>query len=896
MMHTGSSACLSLPAVLACLLTLCVHADATGDFLMLSEGAQPRLVGDVIGRVPVQTVAGRVAAHIGPEGWLQLPTEGHFDPAQGGLEATIRPRWGAEEPTRHTIFHIGENDARSHFTVFKLEGPAIRFVVKHDPNTYATVDYPIAGWQAGQWHTVRASWLMVEDRFLVLMKIGDGPVKHFMGGRPLGDVPATAYIGKRGPARQFADCDIAQLRLTREPILKPPFPTGELSIAEISIDAARSLGPVKPIHDCTTIWNSSSVPLPFTINSPKWRRLEQAQFSLARLVAFSENWLWGAKVDRDAAGELQLDFTDLDNLIDMVLAAGAEPYIRLAYHMPRALSSEPQGPNWAYSPPQDPQEWDEMIRAIVHHLNVERKLGVEYFVCTLNEADIAVARHGMDWQDILDLHRRTVRAALSVDPSIKVGGPAICQPLGGLGGECLSSFVRFCKEESLPLDFICFHRYRVSHPREFEAHLEKVRQIVRQADPELEPEWFCDEYSLWARDHTADDEYGAAYLAAATHYFSRAGLDKLSQVSFNDVLPPDSPPRVLSEHDGPFDRTVNRVERFLVKQVVAGGVRKPAILSHPPAPPADFTFGRYEVDVPEAGDPRLVFSTGIGANHPQMDGVGFSVVLAEPDEETARAPALFEHFQRTPNWQQHVVSLARFSGRRVLLELRSDRGTAAVANGVADHAAWGQPRIIVGPEDGQTVAGDLIQQMQQVTTGTGSNGYTFAYDERAIARSTGLPLIKGPVVTAPYFVTLMLNRLQGDEVEVQLEGRGGVLDDGTLGVRVCAREETLHGLVWSFAPLASGRRDVNVNVRNIAPRIAGAQTVRVRQWLIDSTHTNPWYTYGVLKTPTDGEYNLRSGELQLVADEERQVSEGELSIRLRLENLAVLLFEVSAAE
>ena len=60
---------------------------------------------------------------------------------------------------------------------------------------------------------------------------------------------------------------------------------------------------------------------------------------MVRLVAFSDTWLWGVKVERGEDGKVHLDFKDFDNLADVVRSTGAEPYIRLAYNMPRALSS-----------------------------------------------------------------------------------------------------------------------------------------------------------------------------------------------------------------------------------------------------------------------------------------------------------------------------------------------------------------------------------------------------------------------------------------------------------------------------------------------------------------------------------------------------------------------------
>ncbi len=858
-------------------------------FTLLSQADPPAVQGTVMGSVPVEAVAGRPAARLSSQGCVTLPTAQYFDPRRGGLDLWVRPDWEPAAPERHTLFHVGENDALSHFTIFKTESPTIRFVVKHDPNTYATIDTPIADWRPGEWHRVRASWLATGERLLILLQIDEGDVRHFLGGKPLETVPELAYIGRRGPAPQFADAAIAQLTLTSEPILEGGIPRAAPGPVTVTVDAARRLGPVRRVHDCTTIWNTRDRPLPFAVGDPKWQRFKDAQFSLARLVAFSENWLWGTKVERDAGGRLQLDFTDLDGLVDMVRAAGAEPYVRLAYHMPRALSSRPDDPNWAYSPPSDPAEWDALMRAIVHHLNVERKLGVKYFVCTLNEADIAVARHGTEWQDILDLHERTVRAVKEVDPTVKVGGPAICMPLDGLGGQCLRDFVRFSRERDLPLDFICFHRYGAAHPRDLEAHVKQIQQIVHEADPDLDPEWFCDEYNLWARDRTADDEYGAAYLAAAVHYFRRAGLDKLSLVSFNDVLPEPSPPHEILSHAGPFDRTEDQVARFLARKLSAAGVERVGILAHPPTPPGDYTFGRYRVTVPADGNPRLVFSTGIAAHHERMDGVGFTIAVCPAGQDPLAAPLVFDHFQRTEAWVTHEVSLGDYAGQTVLIELRADPGRAPQAQGVADHAAWGEPRLVTGAPGQERTAFDFAERIGEATTGTADKGWQFAYNEETIARSTGLPLIKGPVVTAPYFTLLMYSKLLGEDLEVRLDGEAGILDDDCLGVSAAAEAGALRALVWSFDPLGEGERDVRLRFEGLPQP---DEKARLRVWLIDRTHTNAWHDYVEAGLQPGESYNLTTGALAQVEEKETAPQGGAVEVTLRLSNLAVALVEV----
>src|SRR6185369_2260407 len=76
---------------------------------------------------------------------------------------------------------------------------------------------------------------------------------------------------------------------------------------------------------------------------------------------------------RDAAGNVTYDFSELDRVIDGIVAVNAKPFICLSY-MPAALAS-----NGPYSPPTDWDAWESLVYQTVFHLNVERKLRIQYW-------------------------------------------------------------------------------------------------------------------------------------------------------------------------------------------------------------------------------------------------------------------------------------------------------------------------------------------------------------------------------------------------------------------------------------------------------------------------------------------------------------------------------------
>jgi len=311
-----------------------------------------------------------------------------------------------------------------------------------------------------------------------------------------------------------------------------------------------------------------------------------------------------------------------------------------------------------------------------------------------------------------------------------VGGPALAWSIepDGRPAEMLRDFLVTCRQRDLPLDFVCFHGYRKAHPRDYEALIAAVRRAVERELPDRAEgmEYFLDEWNLWNRDRTQDNEYGAAYLAASLHYQRRAGLTKSSIVSFNHFRPATASPRP-----------------------------------------------------------------------------------------------------------------------------RRTRGGAA------------QKRL------------------------------PFVYNDETIGLYTGLPLIKGPVVTAPYIVWVMHARLADDALRVDLPGRDGILDDDSGGLVVTAGDRRIALLAWHFDLLRDASRQWTIELENLPPSFRQAETLRVTEYAIDHDHTNPYTDYVLEgKDPQGGAYNSESGRLEQA--ERRNVAAGQATVTLRTElpNMSVRLIEV----
>jgi hypothetical protein len=279
----------------------------------------------------------------------------------------------------------------------------------------------------------------------------------------------------------------------------------------------------------------------------------------------------------------------------------------------------------------------------------------------------------------------------------------------------LTGFLRYCRQRDLPLDFVCFHGYRKAHPADYEALVDAVRRTAEAEWPERagKLEYFLDEWNLWAQDAHQDNEFGAAYLAAALQYQRRSGLTKSSIVAFNHFIP-------------------------------------------------------------------------------------------------------------------------------------------------------AQPR-----------------------------GGSFVYDDPTIARYVGLPLLKGPVVTTPYFVWLMHSRLGDRELDVDLDGRDGILSDASSGLTATRRSGRIVLLLWHFDLMRNQNRRWSVRLENLPEEYRTSRSLRLTEYRIDHDHTNPYTDYVLRKEDSQGgTYNLRSGDLEVVRRKSITADGLAAAIHVDMPNMSVGLVEL----
>ena len=143
---------------------------------------------------------------------------------------------------------------------------------------------------------------------------------------------------------------------------------------------------------------------------------------------------------------------------DNVLAAGMRPFVELSF-IPKALSTSASRGAFFYRPCVDPpaeaEAWTGYIRRFVRFLI--HRYGAEevrsWYFEVWNEPDLKVVFFSQDRDAYFQLYEATARAIKSVDPGLRVGGPATS------GSKWIVSFLDYCRAHEVPVNFITTHQY-----------------------------------------------------------------------------------------------------------------------------------------------------------------------------------------------------------------------------------------------------------------------------------------------------------------------------------------------------------------------------------------------------------------------------------------------------
>ncbi|MFW6146134.1 MAG: GH39 family glycosyl hydrolase [Planctomycetota bacterium] len=285
-------------------------------------------------------------------------------------------------------------------------------------------------------------------------------------------------------------------------------PIASLPLVNVQVRAGDVAGPLETWRHSFSHGGVNSHPLPERVRAGI-ARLEP------RLVRIFIQEFFRLLPEKD-----RYDFSRLDPYMDALAATGATVVAAICIKPP-VLYPTIDETIWR---PNDPEQWHRLVKALVHRYSVQQRLVTHWEIG--NEVDIG--EHGgcpykiRDADDYVEYYRMTVAAARDAWPNAKVGGPA----MASIDNPPMEGFVRRCRDEGLPLDFISYHLYS-DDPAEQGRRVRQAQGLVADF-PEPRPEIMVTEFSpMFERISTADQAMAprrAGCVAATIVEMLRAGL------------------------------------------------------------------------------------------------------------------------------------------------------------------------------------------------------------------------------------------------------------------------------------------------------------------------------------------------------------------------------------
>src|ERR1017187_6713234 len=160
----------------------------------------------------------------------------------------------------------------------------------------------------------------------------------------------------------------------------------------------------------------------------------------------------------NAGGNPIYNFSYVDQIYDGLLQNGVRPFVELSF-MPRKLAAQQAvHPFWyalIVSPPKDWNRWGDLVSHFAQHLVDRYGIGEvsQWYFEVWNEPNLDFWAGDPKEQTYYELYDVTAQALKTVNPRLRVGGPATAQ------AAWVDRFVRHAAEKHIPLDFVSTHVY-----------------------------------------------------------------------------------------------------------------------------------------------------------------------------------------------------------------------------------------------------------------------------------------------------------------------------------------------------------------------------------------------------------------------------------------------------
>jgi xylan 1,4-beta-xylosidase len=265
----------------------------------------------------------------------------------------------------------------------------------------------------------------------------------------------------------------------------------------------------------------------------------------------------------DKQGNPTYNWQYIDRLYDFLLSIHMKPFVELSF-MPSDLASGSRTIFWwkgNVTPPKSYEKWAGLITNLVTHFQqrYDHDEVASWYFEVWNEPDL----HDGFWtgskEDYFKLYDVTARAIKSVSPDYRVGGPATAI------GQWDKSFIEFCYNNNVPLDFISTHSYGVkqgyldetgnrgtvidSDPNSVIGRMTGERAMINASPMPGLPLHFTEWSSAYTPTDFMHDTYQQAAFILSKVKGSYQSVDSMSYWVFTDIFE-ENGPRMTPFHGG----------------------------------------------------------------------------------------------------------------------------------------------------------------------------------------------------------------------------------------------------------------------------------------------------------------------------------------------------------
>ena len=248
--------------------------------------------------------------------------------------------------------------------------------------------------------------------------------------------------------------------------------------------------------------------------------VDELGFRYLRFHAIFHDVLGTVRIEN---GKTVYDWSKIDQLYDDLLAKHIKPFVELGF-TPKALAtSEHSVFYWKGNTSHpNPQGWQDLVSAFTRH--IEERYGRDevrtWYFEVWNEPNLKFFWVGGDQKAYFELYDLTSRTIKSIDPALRVGGPATA------GADWVPEFLAHVKESGAAVDFVTTHSYGVDggfldEKGEDDTKLspdpDAITDAVRQVRKDISASAFPGlplYFTEWSASYTSLDPVHDSYISA----------------------------------------------------------------------------------------------------------------------------------------------------------------------------------------------------------------------------------------------------------------------------------------------------------------------------------------------------------------------------------------------